>query len=242
MAGFMNCRPVNQFCCGCSLQFGVRLILLAHLLMSLFYIATAVSNIIMQVPTFGYSVNLATQTFNSAFALIGLPLIAAAWYGVSYRLEQNVRLYLWYMLISFIIDLGYTVVFLVIQDSCGMLPTVLRRHGAAFACGFTRILTFMFITLLTIIQGYFMYVVWSFAEDIRAGGAGCGFPELLQAAAESKHRHKSGAYHDGLFGTGFVSDNGPFPVHYGSINSHGVGGGSRIFGGSFHDTNFPPRL
>merc|ERR1719320_775501 len=37
-------------------------------------------NSILQVPTFGYFVDLATQTFNASFALIGLPFILVAFW------------------------------------------------------------------------------------------------------------------------------------------------------------------
>ena len=33
--------PMNQFCCGCSLDFGAKAILIGNLLVNLFYIATA---------------------------------------------------------------------------------------------------------------------------------------------------------------------------------------------------------
>merc|ERR1719230_2276963 len=119
-------RPLNQFCCGCSLTFGVKLILACNLVQNVFYIATATSNIIFRVPTFGFGVNLATQTFNAAFCLLGLPFIFCAIWGVTHRLESHVRLYLFYQCISFALDMAYVVVFLVLQDACTALPTVLK--------------------------------------------------------------------------------------------------------------------
>merc|ERR1719221_2382520 len=45
--------------------------------------------------------NLASQTFNAAWCLLGLPFIACALWGVRYRLEANLRLYLLYQFSSF---------------------------------------------------------------------------------------------------------------------------------------------
>merc|ERR1719230_775851 len=216
-------RPLNQFCCGCSLTFGVKLILACNLIQNIFYIASTTSNVIFRIPTFGFGVNLATQTFNAAFCLLGLPFIAAAIWGVIHKLEPHLRLYLYYTVLSFILDMGYVIVFLVVQDSCTALPTVLKKHGAAFACGFTRIFMIMFIVLVT-------------------GGSGVGFPELL-ASSEGTRKNKryANAYHDGLFGVGGGSS-GPFPVAYGALATPGIGGSQHIFNGNYHETAYPPKM
>lgn len=234
-------RPLNQFCCGCSLSFGVKFVLALNLIQNLFYIATSTSNIILRIPTFGFNVNLATQTFNAAFCLLGVPFILAAIFGVMYRQETHVRLYLYYIILSFLLDMAYVIVYLVVQDSCAMLPSVLKKHGSAFACGFTRIFSFGFIIMVTSIQIYFIFTVWSLCEDLKAGGSGAGLPELLIGAEDSKRRkRKGGSYADGLFGTGSAND-GPFPINYGSVATPGIGGSSRIFNGKHHEIEYPPR-
>lgn len=235
-------RPLNQFCCGCSLTFGVKLVLALNLIQNVFYIATATSNIIFRIPTFGFNINLATQTFNAAFCLLGLPFIFAAIWGVMYRLETHVRLYLYYSVLSFILDMGYIMIYLVIQDQCTMLPSVLKKHGSAFACGFTRILSIGFIIAVTVIQLYFIFTVWSFCEDLKAGGSGAGLPELLVGADDAKRKRKHhSAYHDGLFG-GHQQAGGAFPIQYGAVSTPGIGGSTRIFNGGYHETQYPPRM
>lgn len=232
-------RPLNQFCCGCSLSFGVKVILFLNLVQNIFYIATATSNIIFKIPTFGFNINLATQTFNAAFCLLGLPFIFAAVWGVTYRLETHMRLYFYYTIISFFLDMGYILIYLVIQDQCTLLPSVLKKHGSAFACGFTRILSIGFITLVTIIQVYFIFTIWSFCEDLKAGGSGAGLPDLLVGAEDVKRRRKfTSNYHDGLHASGGNS----FPLAYGAIQTPGIGGNTRIFNGGYHETQYPPRM
>lgn len=233
---------MNQFCCGCSLTFGVKLILAINLVQNLFYITTALSNIVFKVPTFGFNVNLATQTFNAAFCLLGLPFIVAAIWGVMYRMETHVRLYLFYSVVSFIFDIGYILIYLLVQDQCTMLPSVLKKHGSAFACGFTRVLSLGFIAAVTVIQIYFIMTVWSLCEDMKAGGSGVGLPGLMRDTDELKRnqKHRSN-YHDGLFSGSGGGSGAPFPLAYGSIKTPGLGGSSRIFGGNRHETSYPPR-
>lgn len=235
-------RPLNQFCCGCTLTFGVKLILALNLFQNIFYIATTTSNVIFRVPTIGFGVNLATQTFNAAFCLLGLPFIFAAFWGVIHRLETHIKLYLFYTVVSFVLDMAYVLVFLVVQDSCTALPSVLKKHGAAFACGFTRIFTIFFIVMVTVIQLYFMFTIWSLCEDLKVGGSGIGFPELLAGAGHQRNKRKhTSAYHDGLFGVGSTAG-GPFPIAYGSIATPGIGGSQHIFNGNFHETTYPPKV
>jgi len=232
-------HPLNQFCCGCSLPFGSKTILFTNLMLNVFYIATAVANIVLRVPHTGFGEDMAHQTFNAAFCLVGIPFIVAALYGVSYRQESHVRLYLYYMFASFALDIAYCVYFLVMQDSCSMLPGVLKQHGSAFACGAARIFVVVFMVVITAITAYCMYTIWSQAEDIRVGGSSTGFPELLQEAIMA--REAAGrSYDTGMLGTGAAA--GPTKaLSYGSLGSFGVGGGNAFFGGKNHEVNFPPK-
>lgn len=232
---------MNQFCCGCNLTFGVKLILLLNLCQNLFYIATATSNIILRIPSFGFNTNLATQTFNAAFCLLGLPFIFAAAWGVIHKLESHVRLYLVYMTLSFALDMVYIGVFIGYEDSCASLPTVLQRHGSAFACGFMRIVSLGGVLLLTVVEMYFIFTVWSLCEDLKAGGGGQGLPELLLGRTKDTH-HRYAAKSDVLEASQYRSGGpgGGFPIAYGAVATPGIGNNQRIFNGHYHETNFPP--
>jgi hypothetical protein len=215
-----------------------------NLVMNLFYIGTATGNIILRVPTIGFGGDLANQTFNAAFCLVGLPFIFAAFYGVAKRQESHVRLYLYYLILSFILDLGYVAFYLAVEDPSNFLPGALKKHGAAFAMGFARIFIILFVVLLTSVQLYCMFTVWSLAEDIRVGGSTQGFPELLQAAKVGGYGAYAGVDPGSIFGTGDAGGGygGGFarPLHYGSLATPGIGGGAPIFG-SNHDVNYPPK-
>jgi len=230
-------KPLNQFCCGCGLPVGVYFVLFVNLVQNVFNVVTVTSNVILKVPTFGYSTPLASQTFNGAWCLVGLCFVASGYLGVRYKLEPHARMFLYYLMVTFVIDFVYMVMYFVLEDTCKLLPDVLASQGSAFACGFTRIITIAFMTLATVIEGYFVFTVWSYCEDLKIGGAGESFNDLMDSKG---HVVKYGSYSDGLFGVGSVAD-GPYPVHYGSIATPGIGGSTPIFGGSYHETEFPPK-
>jgi len=233
-------RPMDLFCCGCSLSAGVKFILLLNLIQNVFYITTATSNIIFRIPTFGFQMNLVTQTFNASFCLLGIPFIVAAFQGVMRRLETHVRLYFYYMVVSFVLDMAVLMAYFLTEEPCSTLPAALRAHGSAFACGFTRIVTIGSVLLLTVIQMYFMFAVWSFCEELKAGGAGSGLPELLASRGKVNLKRSSRASPgDSLFGTGIGGGPG-FPVAYGSLAGPAMGAGSGIFDGTYHETSYPP--
>eukprot|EP00929_Paragymnodinium_shiwhaense_P047811 TRINITY_DN24263_c0_g1_i1.p1 TRINITY_DN24263_c0_g1~~TRINITY_DN24263_c0_g1_i1.p1 ORF type:complete len:240 (-),score=66.47 TRINITY_DN24263_c0_g1_i1:116-835(-) len=232
-------RPMSQFCCGCSLIFGAYVILTANLVQNLFTIGTATSNIILKIPTFGYSSGLVQQTINAALCILGLPFIAGGYFGVWYRLETNLRLYFVYRLISFVLDLAYMVSFFALEDMCRQMPGAIKQHGAAFACGFMRITALTSVIFVLLVETYCLFVIWSLCEDLKAGGGGLGLPELL-LDAKAKIRYNAPSFDDeGCYGAAGAGG-GNFPVAYGAVQAPGIGGSTRIFKGRYHDTEYPP--
>jgi len=126
--------------------------------------------------------------------------------------------------------------YLVVEDSCSMLPSALKQHGSAFACGVARISALSMIFVLAGVQAYFIFTVWSLAEDLKLCGSKRGLPELLPSKGK---KEESFFISEGIFGVG-TSLNGPYPVNYGSLATPGIGGGSNIFG-SYHDVDYPPK-
>lgn len=233
-------RPISQFCCGCTLVFGTYFILTINLLQNLFTIGTATSNIILKIPTFGYNAGLVQQTVNAALCILGLPFIAGGYFGLWYRLETNLRLYFVYRLISYVLDICYMVFFFALQDMCKGMPGSIQHHGAAFACGFMRISALLSVILVLVVETYFLFVIWSLCEDLKAGGNGVGLPDLL-LDAKAKIRYEAPSYNnEGCYG-GHGAGGGTFPVAYGSVVPPGIGGSVRIMKGSYHETNYPPR-
>merc|ERR1719350_731641 len=111
-------KPAVQFCCGCSLTFGVVFILTLNLIQNLFYIVTAVSNIILKIPIFRSDQSLTSQTFTAAFCLLGLPFILAGFWGALGKFENHLRLYLGYMVVSFLVDAADIAAYFIQEDIC----------------------------------------------------------------------------------------------------------------------------
>merc|ERR1719223_1748316 len=104
-------RPMSCFCCGCPLAFGVAIVIFLNLVQNLFYICTATLNVILRVPTVGAGSGLISQTSNAAWCLLGMPFIFAAIWGVVYKQEDKLRLYLLYMIVSFALDIFFIIAF-----------------------------------------------------------------------------------------------------------------------------------
>eukprot|EP00927_Polykrikos_kofoidii_P058003 TRINITY_DN52289_c0_g1_i1.p1 TRINITY_DN52289_c0_g1~~TRINITY_DN52289_c0_g1_i1.p1 ORF type:complete len:241 (-),score=29.69 TRINITY_DN52289_c0_g1_i1:73-795(-) len=235
-------RPLNQFCCGCSLKFGVLLFLTCNLIQSLWFIFMASSNIILKIPAFGHEWGLIVQTLNAAFCLFGLPFIASGYWGVMYRLETNLLLYLFYAVIQVLgeaSELGY---YLIVQGLCGSMPRSMSEHGAAFACGFLRLTTLLVLVLVIIVRTYCVYTVWSLCEDFKVNG-GDGFGDLMKHKGDSRKKLLYAApnsYGEDAFLGGHGVGGGRLPVAYGAFHSPQVGGARQIFQGKYHETAYPP--
>lgn len=234
-------RPTTQFCCGCPLSFGVGFILLLNLMQNMFYVVTAIMNIILRIPTFGHDAGLISQTLNASWCLLGIPFILVAAWGVVYKHESQVRLYLVYMVASYILDAIFLIVSLMNTDICTTLPLFLRLHGQGFACGFMRTFTLLFTLILLSMATYFIFIVWSFCEDLKAGGGGTGFPALLAGGGIARTKRKQGEVQGYYFGSVFGGDGEAHErLNFGTCDLPGSGASRQIFQGKFHEVNYPP--
>jgi len=210
--------------------------LVLNLLQNLFYVVTSFSNIILKVPLFGASESLSEQTFNAAFCLLGMPFIFCGFWGVFARVEGQVRMYFFYMLLVLVVDATQMMYLFSTGNICDHLPTILQKHGSAFACGFMRLATIIVVSQVMIIETHFAYTVWSLCEDLKATGGGPGLPELLKTVDEHHSKRRYLAPHgDEHFGGA-----AGMPVPYGTVGPAAAFGSAPLFGGKAHETNFPP--
>lgn len=233
-------KTINRFLCGCPLQFGVGLIIFVHLVQNLFTLVTVFCNIVLKVPTIGANEPLALQTFNAGFAVLGLPFIIGAMIGLYLKQEPHMRLYLYYLYASLCVDIPFALADIVAADACGEdnMPRSLRKHGAAFACGFMRIASVAVVIMTMVIWLYATYTIWSFCEDLKVGGGGAGFPLLQQYADEQPIRKKLQKEYNSIFaGTAAQTIAQRENAHN---TGHEFSGSTRIFKGHFHETQFPP--
>lgn len=234
--GFL--RAATQFCCGCSLEFGVNFILIFHLLRNFVVIFMAVLVVGMRHPDFDFfNGGQASLTLLSGFAMAGVPLILFALWGVHNKVETPIRLYVFYDCLGFLLDEGLTARAMLFPGPCDQTT----RAGQAFACGAMRSLDILTVLSLTVIEAYAIFVVLSHCEALRAGGAGPGLGDLVEPSWEDGQEKVLGSY----LGVGEVMD--VAAASYGSFNADADGaadqrisGSVKIFGRT-HDLHYPPK-
>mmetsp|Transcript_79705 Transcript_79705/g.161479 ORF Transcript_79705/g.161479 Transcript_79705/m.161479 type:complete len:244 (+) Transcript_79705:155-886(+) len=235
--------PLNMFCCGCSLSWGVGCILFFHLLALLFFIVCTCSNIIGRTPLLFSSWSGQAQLVATGFCLIGVPIILSAAWGLYQRIEINVRIYLSYLLLSFVVDAIALIYSLLCQDICvaaGHLTNALEANfGDAFLCGAFRTASYFVVAAVLLVEMYCLWIVWSACEDAHEGKSGPELSDLIPGKDPiiMKRKMIEEGPVGGIVGLSKSKLPGPYPSPYGAITSQG----STIFGGSTHETNYPPK-
>lgn len=236
----LSIKPLDQFCCGCPLWIGVALVLFMNFMESMVYIVTAVLNVILRVPTIAHNIDLNVTAFNTAYALFSLPFLLAGYWGVKYEKEVHLRVYFYFNAFTWVMDTFFLVLAFFVRDSCKAVPDVLKQSGNAFACGTMRAGVLTFFSVCMIAELYGAYLVWSLCEELEEKNSTMDFDELLRANARAKKKKTEGLG-SGLFGTAFAGSYETYPVLYGSLATQAVGGATRIFGGTRHEMDYPPR-
>lgn len=183
-------QPIKGFCCGFTLTSGVIIILVVNLVLNVVQIATATIDIILQKPTPGAPTDFTMQTFNAAFNLLGLPFIAIAAYGVLYRQEGSLRLYLYYLCFALSLDLFFISSFFFYDDTCAVMPATLKRRHPAYACDLMRVFSFVSVLASFSLEVYCAFVIWSFCHDLATNSSWHSFPELVRQKEAMRSRKR----------------------------------------------------
>jgi len=233
------CRPASQFCCGCSVLHGIKFILMLHFAINAFLIVEAIGLIFVPNGAWMGSESMGVEVVVAGFALAGLPLIAAAFWGVLSKSEALIRVYLFYLVCSFIFDSYFILRIFILSGPCESMPQILRDTGMAFACGVARIVNGSAVTTFWGLQLYMIYIVWSYVEDMAAGGG----PDLSDLVVDEDTFMLKRAHHEDPFAS-MVGLGEHVPAEYGSIYDAaadgGIGGSARIFNGNRHEMSYPP--
>lgn len=164
--------PARNFCCCIPLAAGVKIILYYHLIHNVFCCALAIGNVVLKLNTYPYVSSQLLQVFTAGWCLAGIPIIVIALWGVSYRLDMNIRLYLYYMVISFIVDIAFIIGVFIVEDVCVhlSLSEYVLSGGKAFSCGVAQAFSVAIAVILIVVLLYMIYIVWSFCYEISSGG------------------------------------------------------------------------
>jgi len=230
-------QPLSQFCCGCELELGIKLVITWNALSCSFYMATAWMNIVMEVPGIGHEISLSTQVFNCFFAIASLPFLVSGIMGVRNKSETHLRIYLFWLMVTFLMDALWMSILLT-KNACARIPWFLAEQGGSWACGMMRVAALLLMLTLVTVQFYALFIIWSLCEKLMYRGSEPAFLDLVGEAKLLKARMPFQPK-CGLFGTG-AGQSAPYPVSYGSLASQPFGGGKAIFGGKFHEINYPP--
>jgi len=125
----------------------------------------------------GVKVTPMTQVFNAAWALLGIPFIIGAGVGMLYRIEFQLRMYFWYSLATFFLNVVWWLSFLFSGELCQtIVGQEVQRMGTAFVCGFTDTFVFFWMLIAILVNLYCVYIIWSASEE--AGRS--SYPELMK--------------------------------------------------------------
>jgi len=232
------CRPSSQFCCGCSVVHGVQFILLLHFAVNALLLIEAVGMVFMPERQWASSDYFGIEVFLSGYALVGFPLIAAASWGVVSKTESFLRVYMFYLWASFVMDSYFIIKIFLASGPCEGTSKLMQAVGSAFACGVARAVNSTIVSLLWGIQLYFIYVVWSYVEDL-ATGAGPDLSDLVCDEEVFMQKRRQEDPFAAIVGLGEHVPDGYGSI-YDAAADGGLGGSERIFGGRQHEMQYPP--
>lgn len=173
-------QPAYSFLCCGPLSLGVKAVAWYHLFYNAYMCTMAIGNVTLQLPEYGYQSSTSSQIFTAAWALAGIPVILIGLWGVYRKLEPHVRIYLYYLIASVLIDTAYLFNLMILEDACTHVTLLMYvRGGRAFACGVARSISIAMFVVLTVVMLYFIYIVWSYCEDLTSGGTAAVIADLL---------------------------------------------------------------
>merc|ERR1719387_2404196 len=100
-----------------------------------------------------------------------------------YRIESHLKIYFYYLVASAFIGTFWWISFLFSGTICQTIVSRdVQRMGTAFVCGFTDTFVFFWMLLIQAVQAYFIFVIWSAAEDCHQ----TSYPDLMKYSGAIK--------------------------------------------------------
>jgi len=230
-------RPARRFLCGLSLRSGVVCTLCIHAFASCGGLIWTWVNVYHKIPIVTMGLDVAFMIWVGVISMITIPFVMGGLLGVMTETEAPLRLYLVFLIFGYTVTIAGAVTIMLWRDACSALPPSLRMgEGAALACGWMRSMGVGACIGGSLVVLYAIFIVWSYCQAMKNGGANFdGFPILVRDLEKKKNKPSFA----GLFGTNAPTLQGETPVFYGSLASPGVMGGVSIFGGRYHNTDYP---
>lgn len=168
--------PSSSFLCCFEPSLGVKLLMWPHLFLVIYTVAMAAEEIIVE----GDGDIKTAQVFDMIWSLFGIPVVAVGLWGVYHRIEPHVRYYLYYLIISVLIDMYYVITFSLNSDACQNVQLGSDvSNGKAFACGVATSMTLTTTAAIFLLAVWAIYIVWSWCEDAEGSAAAWALADLL---------------------------------------------------------------
>lgn len=170
----MNIK-LAQSCLGFPLLVGVEVACLATLCVSVLLIAICSSTEPLEVSSL--VIPPWVQVGAASWAFVGIPCSIAAGVGVLHRIEQAVRVFFVFQVVSFCLSLIIPVWFFFTNSLCDVVVHPdLQSQGTAFVCGFANTFIVIWGLMGVMVQIYFLFIIYSAAGDIGENP----YPELYR--------------------------------------------------------------
>eukprot|EP00450_Noctiluca_scintillans_P007239 CAMPEP_0194491978 /NCGR_PEP_ID=MMETSP0253-20130528/10693_1 /TAXON_ID=2966 /ORGANISM="Noctiluca scintillans" /LENGTH=177 /DNA_ID=CAMNT_0039332781 /DNA_START=160 /DNA_END=693 /DNA_ORIENTATION=- len=165
------------------------------------------------------------QCVYAAWCVAGVTIICSASYGVYYRAEAPVRIYLFYLCGCFAASLVAILAFLITGDLCPKDAAVSEDDivfllvgdvGTAFACGVSHIASYLVLSAIATVQVYCLWTVWSFCEDVKDGPSMLHLHDLLDEKVFQRVRREAEP-RTGMVGLVKAKVPGSHPYAYGAL-------------------------
>jgi hypothetical protein len=251
----LNMRPPTGFCCGCSLDVGVKVITLLHLAINVAVLSAIFNDIVHKSSTFAvvYDNDLTLAMLVSGWTLCGVLLCATGFQGTVLKSEPMVRVYWFYALACYIIMIGFVIRDLIMSGPCESLPQLLNGAATAATCGVFRTVNAFAVGGLVVVPLYFLVVVQAYRDNVAYGGG----PGLGDLAGGSDRFYRPWLYSkrdqgevldrivggrvefNAPGGYGSPSRGGGYGAVYHQAAAQGLGGSRPLFGNTFHDLSYP---
>mmetsp|Transcript_11061 Transcript_11061/g.18284 ORF Transcript_11061/g.18284 Transcript_11061/m.18284 type:complete len:241 (-) Transcript_11061:41-763(-) len=160
-------KPAPGVLGGVSLLTAIELICLVHLIVCMVIVCNASST--TPVDYAGVRISGYMQCINAAWFLLGIPLIIIGGVGAVFRVEQQLKVYLAYLVATVFVIVAWIFIFLRYGNACNTIQPISGsyKQQALMVCQASNgIVIFMMLVLFGVVLGC-IYLVWSMMEYVK---------------------------------------------------------------------------
>lgn len=174
-------RPAAECCCGCPAVYGVWFAMVFQLVTFMSTIGFVIADVLFQMDL--VDTPLWELIVSCGFSMFGVVIIGCGMWGVWYRSEIHVRLYLYFVTLCIVGEFVYMGVDLDENWAC--------TESTSFLCFWTRLKIMVEIVVMFLVEVYFYYLILSFCHDLAQVGGGPVLKDLMNDIPTVKSRRQA---------------------------------------------------